>query len=246
MAATVILLLCMGAPAAAATDAEMRTEEQFMQRLAADRRERGLAPLAAHADLVAVARRHAERMAAGNTLAHNDALASEVGGWDRLGENVGTGTSAGEIHDAFMASDIHRREILDAGFTDVGVGVVVARGEVWVAQVFRQPERSRAAAARPAPTAAPPPAPAPARVVPVGRTPLTTPAVTPPEPAATPTTAAAPPAPPARLAGADLAAAPHAGGRGPDRERVVVTGAVALVLLAASATGAARLRALAR
>jgi hypothetical protein len=48
-----------------------------------------------------------------------------------------------------MNSAPHRANILDKRFTEVGVGVVVADGTIWVSEVFRRPAT---AAAAPAPT----------------------------------------------------------------------------------------------
>jgi hypothetical protein len=61
-------------------------------------------------------------------LQHNGNLAAEVDryvtrNWSKLGENIGCGGSASSVHDAWMASESHRRNILDPTFNYVGIGV---------------------------------------------------------------------------------------------------------------------------
>jgi hypothetical protein len=107
-------------------------------------------------DLVAVARRQSERMAAKHDIWHNPNLASDVSGWRAVGENVGMGPSVSSIHNAFMNSPAHRSNILDHDFTEVGMGTATdANGTLYITQVFRQPQGAR----RPTVSA---PAPAPA------------------------------------------------------------------------------------
>lgn len=125
-------------------------EAEFVALLNQERAAQGLPELPVASDLVAVAREHSQWMADSDTLAHNSELGSDVSGWQKVGENVGRGPSVGSIHDAFMASSGHAANILDRDWTEVGVGVVVVDGRVWVTQVFRQPD------------ATPEPAPAPA------------------------------------------------------------------------------------
>ncbi|HVE97999.1 MAG TPA: CAP domain-containing protein [Mycobacteriales bacterium] len=91
------------------------------------------------ADLVTVARRHAERMAAQKRIFHNPNLSREVTGWRAVGENVGMGTDVAPIHNAFMRSTSHRANILDKGFGEVGMGTARdSNGRLYIVQVFRQ------------------------------------------------------------------------------------------------------------
>ena len=121
----------------------------------------GIAGLQVASDLVQVATRHSQRMAEEGRLHHNEALSSEVDGWERVTENVGYGPDARSVHDALMASSSHRANILDAGVTQVGVGVAFTDGTLWVTQVFRRPTSSAPASPEPqAPTAEPEPQPA--------------------------------------------------------------------------------------
>jgi hypothetical protein len=152
----------VGALASVAPDArDGPSESDFVARVNAARSAAGLGAVAVRNDLVDVARRHSTDMATQRRLYHNPSLASEVTGWQRVGENVGTGSDVASVHDAFMHSQVHRDEILSPYFTEIGVGVVWDGSTLWVTEVFRQPSSSGAAAA-PAPTPKPAPAPAPA------------------------------------------------------------------------------------
>ena len=94
------------------------------------------------ADLVTIARRHAQRMASQKRIYHNPNLGREVTGWQMVGENVGRGTTVAAIHNAFMNSTAHRANILDRDFTEVGMGTYRdASGVIYVVQVFRRPQR---------------------------------------------------------------------------------------------------------
>lgn len=99
----------------------------------------GVRPLTAAPDLTAVAQRHSQRMASNGSLFHNPNLATEVTNWSSLAENVGYGGSIATIQDAFMNSQGHRANVLNAGFSEVGVGVVQAGSRLWVTVVFRTP-----------------------------------------------------------------------------------------------------------
>ena len=138
VAATAVALgaLTIAAPAAHASTAE----SQFTSLANNERAKRGLRSYAVSSDLVAVARRHAQRMAASGTIYHNSRLGSEVSGWQAVGENVGMGGSASSIHQAFMNSSPHRANIVDTDFTQVGMGTAYDKnGVLYVTQVFRKP-----------------------------------------------------------------------------------------------------------
>ncbi len=166
LAAAVVLLAAAGGARAQAVG----DEDGFLRHLSVERSERGLAGLASAPDLQAVARRHAQRMADRGQPYHNPALTSEVEGWSLVGENVGFGPNVDMVHDAFMDSAPHRATIVDARFTEVGVGAVRdPNGRLWVVQVFRRPAAAPAPAAAPVPASpepadrpAPPPVPEPA------------------------------------------------------------------------------------
>ena len=143
-----------------ASAAEEATESQFVSLTNSSRASSGAGRLSVDGELTAIARRWSAKMAADNRLAHNPNLSREVTqDWAKLGENVGVGDNADQIHQAFMNSPAHRANILDGAFTRVGIGVVRGGdGRIWVTEVFMR-LRSDDSGGAPAPTtAAPPPA----------------------------------------------------------------------------------------
>lgn len=160
-AALVLALLATLAPlvpSAASADSSM--ERQFIAAVNRERAAQGLPSLSTSGDLTSVARSWSGRMADESKLYHNPSLGSQVSGWKKVGENVGRGPNVDAIHAAFMASPGHRRNILDADWTQIGMGVVVRDGTVWVTQVFRLPAGA-APKAEPEPKAEPATEPAP-------------------------------------------------------------------------------------
>lgn len=134
------------APAEAAIDSSL--EQRMLDAVNAERASRGLDRLRAATDLRSVARTQSRTMADQQRLHHTTDLGSKVTNWTRLAENVGRGPSAGTIHSALMDSTGHRANILDARLTEIGVGVEVRNGQLWVTQVFRLPARSTAVSFR--------------------------------------------------------------------------------------------------
>jgi peptidoglycan hydrolase-like protein with peptidoglycan-binding domain len=120
----------------------------FVSAINAQRAAHGRARLAVSAEMTAAAQRWANAMARSNTLAHNPRLASSVGNWKYLGENVGVGYSAASLEGAFYASPHHRANMLDRDFTQIGVAVVVVNGKMWVAEEFRRPMHGASASGR--------------------------------------------------------------------------------------------------
>ena len=89
----------------------------------------GLPPLAADTRLMHGARGHAQWMARSRTLAHGGGVA----------ENIGMGqTSATEAVSSWLQSSGHRANILDRGYTRIGVAVAYAAdGTAYWCQQFR-------------------------------------------------------------------------------------------------------------
>lgn len=138
-----LLLALVPARAALAADArtEARIEAQFVSLLNRERVDRGLAPVQVSAELTKVARAHTAKMVTTRRLHHNPDLARSVTNWRKLGENVGRGARATSVHEAFMRSAAHRRNVLDRDWRQVGVGVDVRDGVIWITQVYRVPQR---------------------------------------------------------------------------------------------------------
>lgn len=105
----------------------------------------GLNSLSVASDLVAVARRHSQQMAAKGTIWHDSSTWNSVSGWTEYGENVGMGPSdisdpVGNLHNAFMNSAEHCQNILyshsNPSFNQVGVGVVISNNTMYVTEIF--------------------------------------------------------------------------------------------------------------
>lgn len=129
---------------ATASDDWRDLESELVRLTNQARVERGLdAALQVAPDLTAVARSHTARMADDDHLHHNPALTADVSGWDIVGENVGRGPSVAALHRALMGSPSHRANILDERYTQIGIGIDVRDGTVWVTQVFRTPDGDR-------------------------------------------------------------------------------------------------------
>ncbi len=75
-----------------------------------------------------------------------------LGPYNFVGENIAAGspgTLEGALHDAWMHSDGHRANILNSGYTRVGVGVFCSPdGSIWMTEDFGHP--SNAGAPQPA------------------------------------------------------------------------------------------------
>ncbi len=133
-------------------------EMTFVAKLNELRASRGVGPLATRGDLFDLARAWSRQMTAVGSISHNPALSAQApGDWGRLGENVGMGMDVQGLHNAFVNSPAHYRNMVDGAFDSVGVGVV-RRGDgmIFVTVNFMTTRRSAPTAAPPAaPTAAP-------------------------------------------------------------------------------------------
>lgn len=132
-ACTVALLVSGVAPSGAdAPDDEAR----FVELINADRRADGAGPLVVLPELVDKARTHAQRMVDADKIFHSDDMAAGLEGWKLLGENVGRGGNIESLHQAFMDSSAHRRNVLDPRFDAVGIGVIWKEGVPYVVELF--------------------------------------------------------------------------------------------------------------
>lgn len=165
----------------------------------ADRAAARLKGLSTANDLQSLAQSRSNEMAKAGRIYHTPNLGSRVSGWKRLGENVGRGPELRDIETAFMNSPSHRENILDPGFSQLGVGVTFDGKEfLYVAVIFREPSGAAVASSPPPPpptttpttraAAAPKPKPKPTTTTQAPTTTTQAPTTT--------TTAAAPPPPP--------------------------------------------------
>jgi hypothetical protein len=96
----------------------------------------GLAPVTMSADLTDDALAWSKHMKAEQELSHNPNLSAVASDWDKLGENVGVGTSIASLHEAFMNSASHRGNIL-GDYDSVGIAVVAETPtKLWITVVF--------------------------------------------------------------------------------------------------------------
>ena len=120
---------------AAATDVST-----ILAKTNAARAANGLPALKQNAAMNAVADRWAKAMGAAQKMSHNLNYSKQIPkGWTRAGENVAAGYSSGNVVTAWMNSPGHRANILNKGYTDIGIGFFKdAKGRTWIVQNFAQ------------------------------------------------------------------------------------------------------------
>jgi uncharacterized protein YkwD len=128
------------APKPAAASASTCTSGGLLDAINGQRARNGLGALTLRGGATAVACGWSKHMAVSG-LSHNpnlsgDLAAHGVSGWKTVGENVGVGSSAGQVFNMFMGSGGHRANILDPDFTQVGIGVITSGSRVWVTLDF--------------------------------------------------------------------------------------------------------------
>jgi uncharacterized protein YkwD/uncharacterized membrane protein required for colicin V production len=126
-------------------DASLEDEERIFRLVNDARNEHGLPPLQLDESLREVARQHSEEMLRLGYFAHESPNTGTLG--DRLrandipyrhaGENLAYAPSADVAHRGLMQSPGHRANILEAGYSRLGVGVLRSPdGTIMVTQVF--------------------------------------------------------------------------------------------------------------
>jgi uncharacterized protein YkwD len=113
-----------------------RIRADMLARVNAERRKAGVALLQPNPKLDAAAQRHAEDMLARAYFAHESPEGKTVReraraagyDWRAVGENIAEGQlSIAEVMETWMNSPGHRRNILDKGFKELGVGLALGR-----------------------------------------------------------------------------------------------------------------------
>jgi uncharacterized protein YkwD len=134
--ATLLLLSLAPSTASAATP----LEREMLRLTNASRVDRGVHRLRLDDVRSDKAHKHSATMARGGEIFHtHDPVDFYLRGvrWTKWGENVGrTEGDLDELQDAFMASPVHRSNILDDRFDKVAVGVVRRDGTAWVTLFF--------------------------------------------------------------------------------------------------------------
>ena len=132
----VLLLSGFATDHARAGEAADRSEMFQLTNEARERKDRDLLKLDRQLSRYAV--RHSRAMADEGELFHSRDLAEVLEGrdWSMGGENVGVGSSLDDLQAAFMASKVHRSNILKRGYDHAAVGVVESDGNFWVTVIF--------------------------------------------------------------------------------------------------------------
>jgi uncharacterized protein YkwD len=142
----VLFLLFVSFPAAAQSPPLQRneSERQLFEALNRERLAQGFASLQWDESLFKAARRHALRMANLNMLEHQlpsepklEERFTEAGArFSIIGENIALGPNPNTIHNGWMESPGHRKNILDARFNAVGIAAVRGTGGLFAVQDF--------------------------------------------------------------------------------------------------------------
>lgn len=128
---------------------------QFLAYLNQLRASQGLPALQVDPELTALAQEWANGIAAARQMVHPDNPGAYVSTpWLRLGENVAYGSTTEITWQGLVDSQAHYQNMVDPGFTHVGIGVAWVDGVQYVTQRFME--------AAPAGAFEPPPAEAPA------------------------------------------------------------------------------------
>jgi uncharacterized protein YkwD len=129
---------------------------QFFDLTNGERANAGVPALQWRADVASMAVAHSVEMAQQGNIWHGSFVSQgnlKALNASSLGENVGMGGDVPSLHDAFMNSPHHRENILDPAFNQVGIGVIVSGGTVFVTEDFLHSKS--AGTARPTPVAHP-------------------------------------------------------------------------------------------
>lgn len=131
---------------------ELTTDEKALLELTNKARAaEKLPPLTANAALFRAARAHSENMAKQEKLEHvldgkrvSDRATAAGYDWDEIAENVAVaeGATPQEVVDGWLKSEGHRKNLLNARVTEIGLGVAKnAKGEKYYTQVFAVPHK---------------------------------------------------------------------------------------------------------
>jgi uncharacterized protein YkwD len=148
-----IVVACHAAPAAQPQKKNVRLsedEQSLLDLINSERQRKDLPSLRANATLCEVARAHAMNMAKQRKLEHKldnktppERVKDSGYKYALLSENIARGdVSLMEILQAWMKSKVHRENILEAEFTETGIGAVRdGMGEMYYTQVFAAPQK---------------------------------------------------------------------------------------------------------
>ena len=149
VAATLLVGLASG-PADAQTRASSHAahkkqespEHALVRWINAARARAGLRPVLVSGDLTTIAHRHAAHMAKIDRVYHDPTLGSEVHNWRSLAEDVGSAGRLVDLEQAFLNNPSDRVNLRTPGFRQLGVGISVRNGLLYVTVIMRQPDGS--------------------------------------------------------------------------------------------------------
>jgi len=134
-------LLLLGAAGGTAVGEGTLGPRRYMLALTNSDRERYERRELAFADRLArYAKAHSQAMANDGYIYHStgDQLRRALDGydWELGGENVGVGGSLESLEDAFMASELHRQNILRRVYQHAAVGIARVDDRIWITVIF--------------------------------------------------------------------------------------------------------------
>jgi uncharacterized protein YkwD len=134
----VVAVLGTGTVASGVRSAELTPRARMLRLLNQARRNHGLPAFRLNVELSKHTWKHSKRMAERNQLFHTANLYETVRTWSpsTWGENVGFARWLKRVRTLWMQSGGHRDNILNPRFRRIGIGVVKARGVLWVTAIF--------------------------------------------------------------------------------------------------------------
>lgn len=111
-------------------------QSAVLDEMNADRSAYGRATLPTHNMLNTKAQAWAEELARRGGLSHSNLRSGLPSCWRGAAENVGWGSSAAAVQNAYMGSPGHRANVLNTSWDFVGVGYARAGSRVYTVQVF--------------------------------------------------------------------------------------------------------------
>ncbi|WP_170207945.1 CAP domain-containing protein [Rarobacter incanus] len=135
-------MACIVPTSAAAAVSADSGRAALVKKLNSLRESRGIKKLRSNSKLDQVAQRWAQKMSAKDKLEHNPSLRTQIpAGWRSFGENVGWAigfkSNPAQIHRGWVQSPPHYQNMVNASFTDVGIGYYEVDGiGAYAVQVF--------------------------------------------------------------------------------------------------------------
>jgi uncharacterized protein YkwD len=133
----VVAVLVAGMPSPADAD-NVTARRTTLQLLNQTRRNHGLPAFRLNANVSHFAWKHSKKMAERYRCIHTANLYDVVRAYSpsTWGENVGAAGTLKRVRTLWMGSGGHRANILNPRFRRIGIGVVKARGLLWVTTIF--------------------------------------------------------------------------------------------------------------